>query len=953
MNQDMKPMEYYATGQRWASYTEPELGLGVVKSINSQHVVVAFPACEETRCYSLESPPLNRITFQVGSVVMGENNVSLSIKRISEADGLLTYHGEAYDLPEEDLHSSMSNCGPADRLKAGQTSDNAMFDLRQDALNLLFKWQKSTIRGLLGAKVDLIPHQLFIAHEVSNRQFPRVLLADEVGLGKTIEACLILNRLIISGRVKRVLILLPNSLVNQWFVELLRRFNRWFSIYDEERCVAIEKSNTDINPFDDDQLILASIDWLAESPKRMKQTVQATWDLLIVDEAHHLKWSANRPSEKYNLVHRLGGKVKSLLLLTATPHQLGVDAHFARLHLLDPNRFSDFATFTKEMEKYSTVAKTCKKLTSKSNLKRSDLDSLQAADTIVTKAKSEWDKSQYISESTKMDLLRDIADRHGTGRVLFRNTRKSIHGFPNRLAKFYPLPTPNKPPSTNNNLNEFKYDIGLIEDEPKHALILDPRIEWLTAMLTENKHDKFLLICSTKAKLFAIEEAVRKRINLKLTVFHEGLTLIQRDRNAAWFSEEEGARLLICSEIGSEGRNFQFCRHLVMFDFPLNAELIEQRIGRLDRIGQTKDIHIHIPFIKSSCSELLTMWLHRGLNAFEESFLVGQSLVDKYKPQLIKHFTGTSDNFEELIQKTATDREFIKSTLREGMDQLLELNSHISTISSKLVQLIQKFEKHSQLESFTLKLFDYLGLEINDIGLHAYRLGNTERLPISLPESRSGTFSLTFDRTQAATRDDLMFMSCDHPVVSACADQLLGSNDGTAVFAHWQSESAPALYLETVFVLECLAPSELNANRFLAPTPIRIVVNHLGKAATDLDGKFITAPQMLKNIPSHLISRSHQLTKLIPIMMQSCDNLASKRSKELALVAIETMQRSHSTEIERLTALALRNKNIRKIELTSLVEAKERLTEILSEARIRIDSVRLIWRGSLEKLMPV
>ncbi len=884
---------------------------------------------------------------------MGENNVSLSIKRISEADGLLTYHGEAYDLPEEDLHSSMSNCGPADRLKAGQTSDNAMFDLRQDALNLLFKWRKSTIRGLLGAKVDLIPHQLFIAHEVSNRQFPRVLLADEVGLGKTIEACLILNRLIISGRVKRVLILLPNSLVNQWFVELLRRFNRWFSIYDEERCVAIEKSNTDINPFDDDQLILASIDWLAESPKRMKQTVQATWDLLIVDEAHHLKWSANRPSEKYNLVHRLGGKVKSLLLLTATPHQLGVDAHFARLHLLDPNRFSDFATFTKEMEKYSTVAKTCKKLTSKSNLKRSDLDSLQAADTIVTKAKSEWDKSQYISESTKMDLLRDIADRHGTGRVLFRNTRKSIHGFPNRLAKFYPLPTPNKPPSTNNNLNEFKYDIGLIEDEPKHALILDPRIEWLTAMLTENKHDKFLLICSTKAKLFAIEEAVRKRINLKLTVFHEDLTLIQRDRNAAWFSEEEGARLLICSEIGSEGRNFQFCRHLVMFDFPLNAELIEQRIGRLDRIGQTKDIHIHIPFIKSSCSELLTMWLHRGLNAFEESFLVGQSLVDKYKPQLIKHFTGTSDNFEELIQKTATDREFIKSTLREGMDQLLELNSHISTISSKLVQLIQKFEKHSQLESFTLKLFDYLGLEINDIGSHAYRLGNTERLPISLPESRSGTFSLTFDRTQAATRDDLMFMSCDHPVVSACADQLLGSNDGTAVFAHWQSESAPALYLETVFVLECLAPSELNANRFLAPTPIRIVVNHLGKAATDLDGKFITAPQMLKNIPSHLISRSHQLTKLIPIMMQSCDNLASKRSKELALVAIETMQRSHSTEIERLTALALRNKNIRKIELTSLVEAKERLTEILSEARIRIDSVRLIWRGSLEKLMPV
>src|SRR4029434_4691478 len=113
---------------------------------------------------------------------------------------------------------------------SGNVSPSSVFDLRYRALQLQYERRRSPVRGFVGGRIGLIPHQLFIASEVTSRQNPRVLLADEVGLGKTIESCLILHRLLLTGRVQRVLILVPESLVHQWFVELLRRFNLWFSI---------------------------------------------------------------------------------------------------------------------------------------------------------------------------------------------------------------------------------------------------------------------------------------------------------------------------------------------------------------------------------------------------------------------------------------------------------------------------------------------------------------------------------------------------------------------------------------------------------------------------------------------------------------------------------------------------------------------------------------------------
>src|SRR6185369_10251450 len=157
--------------------------------------------------------------------------------------------------------------------------DLAAFDLRVEALERRCRLRKSPVRGFVGGRIQLIPHQLYISREVASRLVPRVLLADEVGLGKTIEAGLILHRLHLTGRAERILILLPEPLIHQWFVELLRRFNLLFSLFDEERCEAIEEHHPDTNPFLDSQLVITSVSFLAADSRRAEQAAQAGWDL--------------------------------------------------------------------------------------------------------------------------------------------------------------------------------------------------------------------------------------------------------------------------------------------------------------------------------------------------------------------------------------------------------------------------------------------------------------------------------------------------------------------------------------------------------------------------------------------------------------------------------------------------------------------------------------------------
>ena len=370
-------MENFIAGQRWISNTESELGLGLILEVNFNRVSVLFLACDEKRIYAVDNAPLTRVQFATGDHIESVDDEKLIVLKVIENEGILTYvceneHNKTIELEEMDLNHHSQFNKPQERLFTGQTDPNAWFSLRYETWQRLQQHAQSPVKGLLGVRAALIPHQIFIAHEAANRAAPRIMLADEVGLGKTIEAGLIIHHRLINGLSKRVLIIVPESLLHQWLVEMLRRFNLKFSIFDEMRCLSeigddgMEEDDADLynqaNPFLSEQLILCSQSFFSSYPNRQEQALDAGWDMAIVDEAHHLEWSQNAPSADYLFVEQLGQISPSLILLTATPEQLGKESHFARLRLLDPDRFYSFAAFLEEEKSFEPVANAAKSL---------------------------------------------------------------------------------------------------------------------------------------------------------------------------------------------------------------------------------------------------------------------------------------------------------------------------------------------------------------------------------------------------------------------------------------------------------------------------------------------------------------------------------------------------------------------------------------------------------------
>ena len=320
----------FIPGQRWISNSESELGLGLIQSLDHRTITIDFPASDEIRTYAIEQAPLSRVSFAVGDSIKNKDNEKFNVTALQEHEGIISYevndaNGNASLLCETELSAAIKLNRPQDRLFTAQFDPEKAYILRHDTLNQKHLLSTSSVNGLYGVRMSLIPHQLYIAHEVALRPSPRVLLADEVGLGKTIEAGLILHHQLISGRAQRILIVVPDALLHQWLVEMLRRFNLKFSLFNEERCLSIDEENgvnldedadsldQELNPFQSEQLVLCSLDFLMQNPKRHQQIIDGEWDTLIIDEAHHLKWEVNNVSPEYQLIDVLAQNTASVL----------------------------------------------------------------------------------------------------------------------------------------------------------------------------------------------------------------------------------------------------------------------------------------------------------------------------------------------------------------------------------------------------------------------------------------------------------------------------------------------------------------------------------------------------------------------------------------------------------------------------------------------------------------
>ncbi|MTI30246.1 RNA polymerase-associated protein RapA [Xanthovirga aplysinae] len=942
-------MGIFFLDQRWTSEGEPELGVGIVTEVSKGRVQLHFPISGEVRQYAIENAPLRRVRFKPGDTIIDIKKCPLVIEHVEEKGNLFIYFGQDKELSEADLGEVSDKHGVEDRLSMGDVDTPELFSLRRKTLQHDHSRRISPVNGFVGGRIDLIPHQLYIAHEVSSRYAPRVLLSDQVGLGKTIEACLILHRLLLNGRISRVLILVPDSLVHQWFVEMLRRFNLWLHIFDEERCTAIDDSAPNGNPFLDDQLIICSTSFLAGSEIRARQALSAGWDMLVVDEAHHLEWFVDKVSREYAVVELLSKVAKGLLLLTATPEQLGLESHFARLRLLDPDRYTDFEDFKKESQGYKEIAKIVDRLSLGKTLHPKDMKFLA-----LLFGKERMDLLAEGGASARHNFIEDLLDQHGPGRVIFRNTRSAISGFPNRKAHLIPIKAKDEHGLWIERLTkEFLRDMETSPEastRPQFCFTNDPRVDWLVQLMEDLRPAKVLLICKSKEKVLALEKALRKRTHLKVGVFHEDLTIVQRDRNAAWFSESGGARLLLCSEIGSEGRNFQFAHHLVLFDLPFHPELLEQRIGRLDRIGQSEEIQIHVPYLIGSPQEVLVKWFHKGLNALTENLEGGNKIAQIFNDRMLNtSLTFSSpkagNQVESLIADTAVFHQKLKATLTNGRDRLLEMNSFRPKIAEQLVKKIREEDLDRGLESYMTRVFEHFGVEMEDLAPRTYLLHpsktDTEVFP-SIPDKGS---AITFDRKRALSREDVSFLSWDHPMVTGAIDMVLSLGTGGASFGVLPGGETPAILIELLFVLETGGKQSQQVDRFLPNTPLRIVVDHNGHDVTDLYPVELIDRQLIPGQVNDLIQNETLMETLLPNMITAATKIAEAFGEIEISNGLQRMNLTLDHEISRLESLSKKNKHIRPEEIRMALEEQRTLASLIRNARIRLDALQLIRKG--------
>ncbi|MEK9822253.1 MAG: RNA polymerase-associated protein RapA [Gammaproteobacteria bacterium] len=927
----MTPATFKA-GQKWISNAEPDLGMGTILQVEQRLVTISFDLVDEVRRYARDQAPLTRVRFNTGDSIKTVDGIEITIERVTDRDDIIFYHGSyqgtATAVIETELHPNVTFSKPEERLFTHQFEDNRWYNLRHATLAHKARLADMPAKGLLGPRVSLIPHQLYIAQAVADRFAPRVLLADEVGLGKTIEAGLIISKQLTSGRASRVLIIVPPALTFQWFVEMIRRFNLQFTILDEDRCLQIEADNRPEfeddepeldNPFEAQQLVLCSLDLFLENPERLVQGATAEWDLVVVDEAHHLHWQEDEPGPDYQVVEILAEHTAGLLLLTATPEQLGRLGHFSRLRLLDPSRYHDYQEFLNEETGYEEVALLIKDI--EAGELHLDADTRQLMQARLGDTTGMTDRA----------MVNALLDRHGTGRVLFRNVRESVAGFPDRELKAYELDPAGFPAS----------DAGSWSPA-------DVRTDWLTELL-ESTEEKFLVICSKAETAIALDRYLGERTTLRSVAFHEGLDLVARDRAANYFADtERGAQVLICSEIGSEGRNFQFAHHLVMFDLPASPDLIEQRIGRLDRIGQQHNVMIHVPYAAGSRQHFLLRLIDEGLNLFDGPNAAAQLVFDELG-ELDTRRAG------ELVNAAREQSLARAQAMRQGRDRLIELNSHDPGVSASLVQAINAADSSQELEDYLEASFELFGLESEPLTETTWRVRPTEGMvrhsPVSLetqdryryPELPEEGIAYTYDRDTALAREDIQFLTWENPLVEQALDLVASDTTGNSTVIAIKIQGVPAgtMLLEALHVIDCIAPAHLGAARFLPPAVVRSLITPQLKDVSE-SVPFSPWSDALDISRDALVKIVSQQEKGIRTMITQAEAVAEGKFEPIRADALARMTEQLASEVSRLKALAEVNPNVRPDEIAFLENQRAQLTEAIDKSQVRLDAVRLI-----------
>ena len=639
-----------------------------------------------------------------------------------------------------------------ERLALGDLDDVDDFITRMNILHLLAIREADGLGAFLGGRVRLFPHQLHVAERASATDPVRWLLADEVGLGKTIEASLLLNRLVHAGKVNRCLVVAPETLTVQWLGELWRKYHQVFTLLDSERLGDVARDfGEDFNPFELHRRTVISLEMLMARPHLTEQAVRAGIDLLVVDEAQHLRRPPGHPGEAgWRAVSPIAAEGRHVLLLSATPLEDDAHGFFRLLQLLRPQEFPEDLSFETRLAE-GTPLPACT-----SSTRRSDIGGLPPRVGLPIELLSP--KSAKLRDAVEKAVRSLPAPNVVVQREKVDKVRRALASGAALSAA-------------------LGADDGGLRPQLQAMDAADARIEWLLAHAPtwRTAREKTLIFVADRETLEMVRTALSNRAHLASGVFHEDLTSARRDTEVARFRELDGPSLLVSTECGGEGRNFEFCKRLVLFDLPWKPSVVEQRIGRLDRIGRRIPVDI-VYFRPPGGIGRDVVRLFEALGVFREPLAGLETQLAHIEGALEEialdpNASLSDERFTALIAETREAR----TRIREAAYQQLHRDPYRAEMGpSILARVPPELDELNQEIVVTASIG--LGFTIAHPRGHrvfSIELGNGS-LVDGLPGVPGGSgYVGTFDREEAVANEAIDFFSSGHPLVEG-------------IFAHYE-----------------------------------------------------------------------------------------------------------------------------------------------------------------------
>jgi ATP-dependent helicase HepA len=668
----------------------PELGPGEVLDMTGERMRVHFPRGGETLEFSVREHAFTPLVLPEG------------------ADP---------DRWHEAFHEDM-----VERLARTETDSLEAWENRLDSLRLGRIREAEGLGSFLGGRIEIFPHQIHVAEQAVATDPVRWLLADEVGLGKTVESCLILSRLLRLRRAERILIVTPASLTVQWLGELYRKFHQVFVLLDAQRRQDVGKDfGSDFNPFEVHPRSVIALEDLVDEAELVRRAESARIDLLVVDEAHRLERRPGHPgSPSYRAIAPLCAASRHVLLLSATPLEADAHGFFRLLELLRPGEYPSWDAFRKNLDRGEPLYP-CTSATT-----RPDIGGLPPR----------------VPRPVDLSLWPEIVERE----------REAL-GVPATDA-----------------LEQKRRAERLQEAMARPTGPQDPRLHWILEQEPgwRRRGDKYLIFVHRRESLEILKKEIERVTFQRVGVFHEDLPPATQDLEVAQFAFPDGP-------------DFHFCRGLVLFDLPWDPVLVEQRIGRLDRINRTEPVEI-VYFLPPGGFAAQVGRLYEELGIFHEP-LGGLDRSLGHVEDAIR--SATAEDVPELdiptvVRETQEARGRMNRALYHDLHRSRYRPEGAEAILARIPADLEDRTANVVLEACRQFGFETVAKPGHDTWYIEF---GHEAVVESLPGVPEGSRWLgTFNREEAVERETLDFFASGHPLVEGILLELEDGHRGQVAF---------------------------------------------------------------------------------------------------------------------------------------------------------------------------